>query len=188
LNIQVICKIGHMAERGVRPHKSRAAEPARWLTADEERAWRALAGVTTKLSWALESQLQRDAGLSFMEYHALAMLSEQPEYVIRMSELAQLTNASLSRLSHLVKRLEARGLIRREPDPTDGRFTNAILTAEGQAKLVASAPGHVRTVRALVMDEFDTDEVDELGAFATRILARLQGSEAGSSRGRADRT
>ena len=87
--------------------------------------------MTQKLRWALECQLERDSDLSFIEYHALARLSEEPDGTLRMSELAALTNASLSRLSHLVKRLEERGLVRREPDPADGRFTNAILTDQG---------------------------------------------------------
>jgi len=145
----------------------------RWLTADEEAAWRALSGAMDRLRWALECQLQRDAGLSFIEYYALAMLSERPEHTMRMSELAALTNASLSRLSHLVKRLENRGLVRREPDPTDGRFTNAIMTPKGYAKLVDSAPDHVHTVRALVIDEFDPDEIAQLRSLAARIVARL---------------
>src|SRR5438132_3225440 len=85
-----------------------------------------------------------------------------------MSELAILTNQSLSRLSHLVKRLEGRGLVRREPDAADGRFTNAILTDEGCANLVASAPAHVETVRALVIDAFNAAELQQLReAFGT---------------------
>ena len=95
-----------------------------------------------KLPWALECQLQRDAGLSFIEYHVLARLSENPDHTLRMSVLAELTHASLSRLSHLVKRLELRGLVRREPDPTDGRYTNAILT-RGRA-----TPSHRQRARA----------------------------------------
>src|ERR1700738_3975577 len=110
------------------------AERGRWLTARAEAAWRAMALTMEKLRWALECQLERDADLSYLEYHTLARLSEEPDHTLRMSELAAVTNASLSRLSHLVKRLEPRGLIRREPDPTDGRFTNAILTDLGYAK------------------------------------------------------
>jgi DNA-binding MarR family transcriptional regulator len=106
----------------------------------------AIAQVMVKLPWALECQLQQDAGLSF-EYHVLARLSEDPQHTLRMSELAMLTNASLSRLSHLVKRLESRGLVRREAYPADGRFTNAIMTKAGHKLLVASAPGHVANVR-----------------------------------------
>lgn len=98
------------------------------------------------------ARLQEDAGLSFIEYHALARLSENPGDTMRMSELAEVTNASLSRLSHLIKRLELRQLVRREPDPNDGRYTNAILTRTGRRFLTASAPAHVAKVRELVID------------------------------------
>src|SRR5258708_37420518 len=87
-----------------------------WLDAEEELAWRALASLVQKLRWALECQLERDAGLSFIEYHALARLSEAPDHTLRMSERAPVTNASLSRFSHLLKRLEPRGLVRRQAD------------------------------------------------------------------------
>jgi DNA-binding MarR family transcriptional regulator len=144
------------------------------LDDEEEAAWRAIAAAMTKLRWALESQLERDADLSFIEYHVLARLSEEPNHTLRMSELAVLTNATLSRLSHLVKRLEARGLIRREPDASDGRFTNAILTDTGYAKLVASAPGHVETVRALVIEAFSAAELQQLRQASERMLARIE--------------
>ena len=124
-----------------RPRTPTAAESPRWLDDEQQAAWRAFNGAMHKLRWALECQLQHDAGLSFLEYHALAALSENPGHTKRMSELAEVTNASLSRLSHLVKRLEQRNLVRREPDPTDGRYTNAILTPAGLRLLVASAPG-----------------------------------------------
>jgi DNA-binding MarR family transcriptional regulator len=126
------------------------------------------------LPWALECQLQRDAGLSFIEYYTLARLSEDPDHTLRMSELAVLANASLSRLSHLVKRLESRGLVRREPDPTDGRYTNAILTKDGYAQLVASAPGHVGAVRSLVIDAFSGAELRQLGELLERLSARIE--------------
>jgi DNA-binding MarR family transcriptional regulator len=127
-----------------------------------------------KLRWALECQLERDSELSFIEYHALARLSEEPDRTLRMSTLAVLTNASLSRLSHLVTRLEARGLIRREPDPSDGRFTRAVLTDNGYDKLVASAPGHVETVRDLVIDALDPDELHQLRQISERIVGRIE--------------
>ncbi|HEY8728854.1 MAG TPA: MarR family transcriptional regulator [Acidothermaceae bacterium] len=152
------------------------ARTTRWLTHDQELAWRALAKVMVTLPWALECQLQRDADLSFIEYHALARLSEDANHTLRMSELAILTNASLSRLSHLVKRLEARGLIHREPDPTDGRFTNAILTKAGYALLVASAPAHVEKVRALVIDAFNASELRQLRESCERLLACIDTS------------
>ncbi len=150
-----------------------ASRPSRWLSPDEEAAWRALASVCLTLPWALECQLQRDAGLSFIEYHVLARLSEEPEHTLRMSVLADLTHSSLSRLSHLMKRLETRGLVRREPDPTDGRFTNAILTKTGHKKLVASAPAHVQTVRSLVIDAFSPDELRQVHDSSRRLLLRI---------------
>jgi DNA-binding MarR family transcriptional regulator len=151
----------------------------RWLTAGEEAAWRAIALAMHTLPWALECQLERDAGLSFIEYHTLARLSEDPNHTLRMSELAAVTNASLSRLSHLVKRLEARRLVRREPDPADGRFTNAILTEAGYAKLVESAPAHVATVRALVIDGFSRTELEQLREASERMVARIEASSPG---------
>jgi DNA-binding MarR family transcriptional regulator len=149
----------------------------RWLTAEEERGWRALALVMHKLPWALECQLERDSDLSYIEYHALARLSEEPDRTLRMSDLAMVTNASLSRLSHLVTRLEKWGFVRREPDKTDGRFTIAILTKSGLAKLVSSAPAHVAAVRQLVIDEFSADELDQLLGFCDRIVTRVDASE-----------
>ena len=149
-----------------RTKRAAASADVRWLDAEEELAWRALASLVHKLRWALECQLERDSGLSFIEYHALARLSEEPDHTLRMSELAAVTNASLSRLSHLVKRLEAWGFVRRQPDPANARFTNAILTDKGNRKLVACAPGHVACVRALVMDELNTAELARLRALS----------------------
>src|SRR3984957_470485 len=160
-----------------RTRRSAAASPVRWLTSGEEREWRAVAAVMHKLPWALECQLERDSDLCFIEYHALARLSEEPGRTLRMSELAMVTNASLSRLSHLVTRLEKWGFVRREPDKIDGRFTNAILTEAGYAKLVSSAPDHVAAVRRLVFDEFTPAEMDQLRGFCERIVARVDASE-----------
>src|SRR4051794_24251321 len=162
-----------MADRKPRNRRAQPA-PTRWLTADEEAAWRVFAKVLVRLPWALECQLQRDAGLSFIEYHALALLSEAPDHTRRMSDLAAVTNASLSRLSHLVKRLEARGFVRREADATDGRYTNAVLTRAGHEHLVASAPAHVGKVRQLVIDPFSKAELRQLHEAAERVLRRVE--------------
>jgi DNA-binding MarR family transcriptional regulator len=126
-----------------------------------------------RLPTALEVQLQRDAQLSYIEYYVLAGLSEQPDRAMRLSELAVLTNAELSRLSHLITRLEKRGYVRRSPDPTDGRYTNAVLTDAGYEHLVAAAPGHVATVRDLVIDALDDTELGTLQEIAERIIARI---------------
>lgn len=152
-----------------------AAEP-QWLDDDQQAAWRAFAGASVKLRWALESQLQQDAGLSFIEYHVLARLSENPGNTMRMSDLAEVTDSSLSRLSHLVTRLERRDLVRREPDSRDGRYINAILTDAGMRLLVDSAPAHVAKVRELVIDALTPDELSQLRTISERIVTRISGS------------
>jgi DNA-binding MarR family transcriptional regulator len=155
-----------------RPAKTETGA-GRWLSSEEEAAWRTIVQLMVRLPWAIEGQLQREAKLSFIEYHALARLSEDPTHTLRMSELAMLTNASLSRLSHLVKRLESRGLVRRHADPEDGRYTNATLTAAGYRLLVESAPAHVANVRSLVVDALSAAELRELRGTSERLLARL---------------
>ena len=153
------------------------AERVRWLTRDQELAWRALGSLVHQLRLALECQLERDSDLSFIEYYALARLSEERDHRLRMSELAAATNGSLSRLSHLVKRLEGWGYVRREPDSTDGRVTIAVLTDAGYSKLVASAPAHVAAVRQLVIDEFSAAELAQLRVMCERIAARVEASD-----------
>jgi DNA-binding MarR family transcriptional regulator len=130
-----------------------------------------------KLPAALEAQMQRDAGLSHFEYLVLAHLSEAPDRSLRMSALAALASGSLSRLSHVVKRLEGRGWVRREASRSGGRHTNAVLTEAGWDKVVASAPGHVEAVRRLVLDTLGTDDLHRLGGIARRLLDGLDADE-----------
>jgi DNA-binding MarR family transcriptional regulator len=154
-------------------HDSAPADQPRWLSPGELDAWMPLGGLLLKLPAALDAQMQRDSGLSHFEYLVLATLSEADGRTRRMSELAALANGSLSRLSHVVKRLEARGWVRREACPSDGRYTNAVLTDDGWAKVQASAPGHVEAVRTLILDALAGDELARLGDMARRILGKL---------------
>src|SRR4051794_9353298 len=108
------------------PDAPTTLQPVHWLDPDERLAWLSLCRLITKLPSALDTQLERDADLNFFEYLVMAVLSEQEDRTLRMSQLAALSNASLSRLSHVAKRLESRGYIQREPDPDDGRYTKAI--------------------------------------------------------------
>ncbi len=146
----------------------------RWLTDDEQRTWRSLAALVWKLPAALEAQLQRDADISHFEYWVLAMLSEADDRALRLSHLASQCNASLSRLSHVVTRLEKRGWVERQPCPEDSRATMAVLTDTGWDRLVAAAPGHVARVRQLVFDGFDADDVAELGRLCDRMLDHIE--------------
>jgi DNA-binding MarR family transcriptional regulator len=142
----------------------------RWLTDDEQRAWRKLAAVTMLLPAALESQLQRDADLTHFGYWVLAMLSEAPGRALRMSELAGMAYGSASRLSHLMGRLEQQGYVRRERVGDDRRGYLAVLTETGHAKVVATAPGHVEEVRARVFDRLTPAQIAELDEICSAIL------------------
>jgi DNA-binding MarR family transcriptional regulator len=144
-----------------------------WLTEGELASWLSVVRLITRLPWAIDAQLQRDADLSMVEYMTMAMLTNRPEWTMRMSELAEQTSTSLSRLSHLVKRLESRGYARREPDPVDGRFTNAILLPAGMAKLESAAPDHVAFVRHLVVDNISAERLRRLGRDAEQIVQRI---------------
>jgi DNA-binding MarR family transcriptional regulator len=159
-----------------RARRDAEAPPVKWLSAAEVDSWLSVVRLMTWLPWSIDQQLQRDSNLRMVEYQVLAMLSERPRRTMRMSSLAEVTNASLSRLSHLVERLERRGLVRREPDPTDGRFTNAILTDEGFHTLAEAAPGHVAHVRSLVVDVLSPEQLRRLGRDADRIMSRIDTS------------
>jgi len=148
----------------------------KWLTAEELDSWLSVVRLMTWLPWAIDQQLQRDSKLAMVEYQVLAMLSESPRRTMRMSSLAEVTNASLSRLSRVVKRLEDRGLVHREPDPSDGRFTLAILTDEGLQTIVDAAPAHVAHVRSLVVDALSSEQLRRLGRDAERIMSRIDTS------------
>ncbi|MDH3307267.1 MAG: MarR family winged helix-turn-helix transcriptional regulator [Acidimicrobiia bacterium] len=144
-----------------------------WLNDDEQRAWRNLIAVTTLLPSALDAQLRRDSELTNFDYWILAMLSETPERVLRMSDLADRSNSSLSRLSHAVGRLEERGYVVRSPLADDGRVNVATLTDAGWAKVVETAPGHVECVRSIVFDGLTSDQVAQMEAICGAILDRL---------------
>ena len=142
-----------------------------WLTDEQQAAWRPFIALLLRLPAALDAQLQRDAGITSFDYLVLSGLSESPNRTLRMSELAAIANSSLSRLSHVVSRLEAKGWVRREPCPGDGRFINAVLTDDGCQKVLTTAPGHVAAVRELLIEVLSQEEFAQLGAISARVLA-----------------
>jgi len=145
----------------------------KWLDEDERAAWVRLVAVMELLPGVIDSQLRRDADLTHFEYFVLAMLSEAPERTLRMRTLAQQTNATLPRLSHVVRRLGDRGLVERFPCPEDGRATNARLTPTGWDAVVAAAPGHAQTVRRHVLDSLSRDQLGQLRGVADALLTGL---------------
>ncbi|MCW2622176.1 MAG: MarR family transcriptional regulator [Frankiales bacterium] len=144
-----------------------------WLDEQQRKAWVNLIAVVELLPGVLDSQLRRDAGLTHFEYFVLAMLSETADRTLRMTALSHRTNATLPRLSHVVRRLEDRGLVERIPCAEDGRATNARLTDAGWAAVVAAAPGHVLTVRRHVIDALTPEQIGQLSDLTGALLARL---------------
>jgi DNA-binding MarR family transcriptional regulator len=147
-----------------------------WLTDEQHDAWMAYVAVTALLDAALDRQLQRDSGMPHAYYQILAMLSEVPDRPLRMSDLAEITQSSQSRLSHAVARLERNGWIRRVPCPDDRRSTLARLTDEGFAVLAAAAPGHVAAVRSRLFDRITPEQVGQLTTILRSVLAGLDGA------------
>lgn len=143
------------------------------LTEAQLAAWVRLVAVVELLPGVIDSQLRRDADLTHFEYYVLAMLSEAPQRTLRMTELAMQTNATLPRLSHVVRRLEERGLVERFPCPQDRRATNGRLTATGWQKVRSAAPGHVSTVRTNVIDPLTREQVAQLTAITEAMLEKL---------------
>ena len=145
------------------------SDQPRWLNDTERHTWLELVRVMTRLPAALDTQLRRDSKLTQYEYIVMGVLAEQPDHRLGMKTLAAVTNGSLSRLSHVVKRLEAAGCLKRETDPCDGRLARAALTSKGLRTVSAAAPGHVRAVRQHVFDGLSAKEVSQLGDLLGRI-------------------
>ena len=148
----------------------------RWLTPDQLRAWKKFVTVVELLPGVLDTQLQHDADLTHFEYFTMAMLSEAPSRTLRMTSLAAATNSTLPRLSHVISRLEKRGYVSRAPSTDDRRATNATLTESGWGKVVATAPGHVDTVRENVIEPLSAADVADLDRIMGRMLRTLDPS------------
>jgi DNA-binding MarR family transcriptional regulator len=158
---------------------ARATDPAgatRWLDPGEQRTWRAFMLSHLLLFEQFERDLQRDAGLPMAYYEILVRLSEAPEHRLRMSELAERSQSSRSRLSHAVARLEESGWVRRESCPTDRRGAVAVLTGEGYAALEAAAPAHVESVRTHLFDPLSPTQLEALRDISETILGHLAAS------------
>ncbi len=145
----------------------------RWLDEQEQQAWRAFLGATQLLFDELDRELQRDAGMPHAYYEILVSLSEAPTRAMRMSDLAELTRSSRSRLSHAVARLEALGWVARQSCATDARGQIARLTDAGFAALEEAAHGHVEAVRTHLFDRLTPEQVAQLRAISEAVLQPL---------------
>lgn len=148
------------------------ASDARWLTEDEQRSWRAY----IQLAQLLIRQLDRDLhpfGLSMHDYEIIVLLSEAPRHRLRMTELADRTAQSRSRLSHQINRMESKGLVVREGCEGDKRGTFAVLTELGADTIVGVAPHHVDSVRRHFIDQLAPDSLTTLTDACEPALDRL---------------
>ncbi|SOD85475.1 MarR family winged helix-turn-helix transcriptional regulator [Streptomyces sp. Ag109_G2-15] len=152
----------------------------RWLTPEEQRAWRAYIAASQLLEDAIDRQLQQEAGMPHLFYSVLANLSDAPDRRLRMTDLAETLKITRSRLTYAVTRLERDGLVRRENCRWDKRSSLAVLTDTGMAVLERTAPGHVETVRATLFDRLTPEQVGQLEEICTGITRGLQGDDAGA--------
>jgi DNA-binding MarR family transcriptional regulator len=148
-----------------------SAQEIRWLTAKEQRAWRAFLTACQTLFSAIDAQLLHEAKIPHGYYEILVRLSEAPGRALRMTQLAEASTSSKSRLSHAVARLEERGWVRRTDCPTDRRGQIAQLTDEGFAALAAAAPGHVDQVRRSLIDQLTPEQIEQLREISEAIIA-----------------
>lgn len=145
----------------------------RWLTKQEDRAWRGYRRMRTLLDLELGRDLMRESGLSEADYDVLSGLSETEGRRLRLSELAAQMLWSKSRLSHHITRMQQRGLVRREECSDDARGSMIVLTEAGWQAIVEAAPGHVESVRRHLIDLLTEDEIEALAAFTGRVVERL---------------
>ena len=148
----------------------------RWLSAGEQHTWRDAIEAWQWLLAAVDAQLQRDSGMPLAYYEILVRLAEAPDRSLRMTQLAEASSSSKSRVSHAVARLEERGWVRRMDCPTDRRGQIAVLTDQGFAALGAAAPGHVEQVRQVLFDALNAEQLRQLDGISAAILAKAASS------------
>ncbi len=151
-----------------------ASDP-QWLTAEQQRVWRQWLSVQARFPAALNRQLQADSGLSLPDFEVLVHLSEAPQQCLRVTALADQLQWEQSRLSHHLRRMEARGLVRRQACAEDGRGSLVVLSPEGLSRLEGAAPGHVRAVIDLLFDRLDAGQLAALDGITRSILDAIEG-------------
>ncbi|MBO4259225.1 MarR family winged helix-turn-helix transcriptional regulator [Streptomyces griseorubiginosus] len=148
-------------------------EKTRWLDDEEQRAWRAYCNASALLEDTLDQQLRSTLGVPQLYYAVMVRLSEMPDRRLRMTAIAEELKVSRSRLTHMIRRLEEEGWVRREDCPSDKRSQFAVMTDEGMAALEKTAPGHVSTVRAAVFDHLTAEQTRHFAEVCETILAAL---------------
>ena len=146
------------------------SESIQWLSPQEREGWLFISSIIFSLTRKLENQLQTEAGISFVEYMVLAMLSESRDHSLTMTELAITTNTLPARLSRVVARLEKGGYVRRSLSAEDRRVSICHLLPAGEQKVQEVAPGHVNEVRRQIFDHLTTEQVEHLAEIGEAVL------------------
>ncbi|MPQ99868.1 MarR family transcriptional regulator [Modestobacter sp. I12A-02628] len=149
------------------------SDEPRWLTDEQQRAWRQWLLLTARLPARLNRQLLADSELSLPDFDVLVHLTDVDSGRLRVLELGRALQWEKSRLSHHLTRMERRGLVRREDCAADGRGFEVVVTDAGLAALRAAAPAHVETVQQLVFDGLSAAQVRAMADIADTVLARL---------------
>jgi DNA-binding MarR family transcriptional regulator len=149
----------------------------KWLSDEEQRVWRQLLQMTSRLDGQLNRQLQDSSGLSMADYDVLVQLSEAPDVRMRVFELSDALQWEQSRLSHHLARMGKRELIKREYCAEDRRGAFVVLTDSGRRAIEGAAPAHAEAVRHFVFDGLTATQMKSLAAITSSVLRRLQGTE-----------
>lgn len=143
-----------------------------WLSAEEQKAWRAFTEMRHMLERHLERHLQREFGLSDPDFEILVNLSETPKGRMRTFELGEATQWEKSRMSHHLSRMEKRGLIRRKA--SDARYPDIVLTKAGRDAIEASAPANAARVRKFFIDVLGPQRLAMLREASEDVLAAIE--------------
>ncbi len=144
-----------------------------WLTATQQRTWTNYMQVYLRLEYEMNRQLQADFGISLADYSVMNALSREPGRRLQSSRLATRIGWERSRLSHQLRRMETRGLVERVASESDGRATDAVLTARGWRLLQAAAPKHVAWVRTLFFSDLDDAAADRLADLLEEVYETI---------------
>ncbi|MFE6624912.1 MarR family winged helix-turn-helix transcriptional regulator [Streptomyces sp. NPDC057740] len=145
----------------------------RWLTADEQRAWRGFVRLHERLGGRLGRMLQSESNVSPADFAVLVHLTDTPDGRQRYQDLARALEWEKSRMSHHIARMAGRGMVVREECPEDGRGAFVVITDAGRAAIEAAAPRHVEAVRELFMDHVTPAELRVLTEISERVIGKL---------------
>ncbi len=145
----------------------------RWLTPEEQRAWRGFVRLHERLGGRLARTLQSESQVSAADFAVLVHLTDSPDGRQRYQDLARALEWEKSRMSHHIARMAGRGMVVRKECAEDGRGAYVVITDAGRAAIEAAAPRHVEAVRELFMDHVTPAELRVLAEISERVIRKL---------------